>query len=133
MFHWIYTLFVLVHGLVHMVYVSFAQGWVVPETGNDWIGTSWLLSGSLGEQGTRNLGSVVFGAITALFVVSAIGLGFRQAWSVNWLVVTAVASSLSLMLFWDGKWVALSEKGIIGLMINIALLVGIYAFRFPSL
>ena len=132
MYHWLYALLVLFHGLAHMVYVSFAQGWVIPERGGDWIGSSWLLSGPLGNQGTRSLGSIVFSVMTALFVVVAIGLALRQPWSTTWLGAAAIASSLSLLLFWDGSFIALTEKGAIGLLINITLLIGLYFFHYPT-
>lgn len=132
MLHWIYTIFVFLHGLVHMVYVAFARGWMTPETGEDWTGKSWLMSGWLDEQGVRNVGTVLIVVVMLLFIITAIGLGLRQGWSLNWLAASAILSSLALIAVWDGQLKALTEKGLIGVLINIALLIGLYVFRYPA-
>jgi hypothetical protein len=132
MAHWLFTIFVFLHGAVHMVYPSIAQGWIpAPESG-DTTGQSWLLARPLGEAAARNIGAFLFIATTLLFVVAAVGLALRQPWSVSWLAASAIVSSLALVALWDGKFAALAEKGAIGLAINIALLIGLYVFRYPA-
>jgi membrane-associated HD superfamily phosphohydrolase len=123
MFFWIYTLFVFLHGLVFLMYISFANKW--------WV-RSWLLSSRLDPGLLRRLVVVAFGTCTALFTVTAIGLVLHQARSLNSLAVAAIFSSLSLLVFWDGRFDALDKKGLFGLLINITLLVGLYGFHFPT-
>ena len=79
MLYWVYTLFVFLHGLAHMVYTALASGWIPAAEGvENWTGTSWLLTVPLGTQGIRGVGSIVFTALTAVFVIAAAGLALRQ-------------------------------------------------------
>ena len=61
------------------------------------------------------------------------GLVFRQAWSAQWLGIASLLSSAALLVFWDGSLQDLTSKGVIGLLINIGLLVALYAFRYPAM
>lgn len=134
MLNWIFSFFVLAHGLAHMVYTSLAMGWLPANTNaSTWTGASWLLTGALGLPNTRILGAVVFTAATLAFAITAGGLAFRQPWGTAWLAWTAIGSTLALFLFWDGSLSDLIGKGAIGLAINIALLVLLYGFRYPAI
>lgn len=131
---WIYALFVLGHGVAHMVYTSLAMGWLPElEKQSTWSGASWMLTGSLGLPTTRILGAIFFTAITVLFAVTAGAVAFKQPWASTWLQWTAVASSLGLILFWDGSPQDLVSKGLIGLAINIGLLIALLVFKFPAI
>jgi hypothetical protein len=114
-----------------MVYTSIALNWVPAPEG--WTGISWLFSGPLGAQGTRNAGALVFTALTAAFVVLAAGLVFKQIWASSWLFWVPIASSLALFVFWDGSPQDLLTKGFIGILINIGLLVALVIFRYPAI
>jgi hypothetical protein len=46
---------------------------------------------------------------------------------------SAIASSLVVLLMWDGQLQALDEKGFVGVLISIGLLIGLYAFKYPAL
>lgn len=132
MFHWVYSLFVFLHGLVHLLYLAWSQGKMLPEEGFEFTGESWLLTGVLGQQATRSVGMVLFAVAALLFVVTGVGIALRQGWSPNWLAISAIVSSLVILLMWDGKLTALDDKGFVGVLINIALLVGFYVFKYPA-
>lgn len=130
---WLFAFFVLAHGVAHMVYTSMAMGWIpAPATSSPWTGASWLLTGPLSLSVTNILGAIVFTAVTLAFAITAGGLALRQPWANAMLVGTAIASSVALFLFWDGSPQDLVTKGLIGLVINIALLVVFYVFHFPA-
>jgi hypothetical protein len=134
MINWLFSFFLLAHGVAHMVYTSLAMGWLPPNTNaSTWTGSSWLLTGSLGLPTTKILGAVVFTASTLAFAITAGGLAFRQPWAPAFLSWTAIGSTLALLLFWDGSFSDLVGKGAIGLAINIALLILLYVFRFPAM
>jgi hypothetical protein len=133
MINWLFSFFLLAHGVAHMVYTSLAMGWLPPNTNaSTWTGASWLLTGSLGLPATKLLGAAVFTAATLAFAITAAGLAFRQPWGTALLTWTAIGSSLALLLFWDGSFSDLIGKGAIGLGINIVLLVLLFVFRFPA-
>lgn len=134
MLYWVYTLFVFLHGLAHMVYTALASGWIPAAEGvENWTGTPWLLSRTLSTQGTRGAGPIIFTALTVVFVIAAAGLALRQRWATTWVAVAAVASCGALLAFWDGNLQSLTEKGVVGLIINIILLVALFVFRYPIL
>ncbi len=130
---YLFAFFIFAHGIAHLVYTSMAMGWLPDaDVNSSWSGFSWLFSGLLGRT-TLTLSAAIFGAVTLAFAVTAVGLAFHQPWATSWLAGTAVASSLTIFLFWDGSPEDLVSKGLIGLLINIGLLVVLYVFRFPAL
>jgi hypothetical protein len=134
LFHWIFTLLVLFHGLAHLVYTALAQGWIPVTQGQEnWTGTSWLLASRLDESGTRTAGAIVFALLALSFVFSGIGVAFRVPWATSWLANSSILSSGALFLFWDGSFQSLGEKGIVGLAINVLLLTLIFVFKFPTI
>lgn len=131
---WIYGLFLLAHGIAHLVYTSLAMGWITQaDVNSTWSGSSWLLSNLFGNQATRFFGAVIFAAITFCFAVAGAAWTFRQPWAPAWTTGVAIASIATIVLFWDGSLEDLVSKGLIGLLINAVLLVGLYVLHFPSL
>lgn len=134
MLYWVFTIFVLLHGLAHLVYTALALHLIPVAVGHEnWTGSSWVLASRFGEQGARATGALAFASLTILFVITTIGLAWRLPWAQTWLATSAVLSSAMLLLFWDGSFQDLSEKGIIGLVINILLLILLFVVRIPSL
>jgi len=132
MLFWIYTFFVFAHGVAHMVYTSLALGWIPASPGQPDTTSSWLL-GSLGAQVIQTAGAAVFTALTLAFAVTAAGITLRQPWAGGWLVASSIASSLVILVFWDGNLENAVSKGLIGLLINLGLLASFYFFRYPTL
>lgn len=116
-------IFLLLHGLVHLWYLTLSQRLVKFQPEMGWTGESWLLSNILSDSTTRSLASVLFTLVAAAFLVSGIGVFFRTEWVRPVLVGSAVFSSAILILYWDGEMQMLVQKGLIGLLINVAILV----------
>jgi hypothetical protein len=57
----------------------------------------------------------------------------RQAWWRPVVVSVAVFSSIIYILFWDGSLQSLDNKGGVGILINIAILVALLVLRWPNL
>lgn len=116
-------IFLLLHGLVHLWYFTLSQRLVKFQPEMGWTGESWLLSNILSDSTIRSLASVLFTLAAAAFLVSGIGVFFRTEWVRSVLVGSAVFSSAILILYWDGGMQMLVQKGLIGLLINIAILL----------
>ena len=125
--HTIFAILVILHGLVHMWYVTLSQDWVTFQSEMGWTGHSWLLSNVFGEKTTTLIASTLFILCTILFTISGIGLLAKAGWSRNALALSSIISLLTLLVFWDGKPAMLVEKGLIGLLVNIGILILIYA------
>ncbi len=116
-------IFIALHGLVHVWYVVLSQQLVAfkPEMG--WTGRSWLLTDILGDSPTRSLAGLLFALATIGMVASGIGVMARGEWWRPALVGSAVLSSVTLVLFWDGRADLMAQKGLLGLAINSAILI----------
>ena len=128
----LFGLFVILHGLVHLWPFVLSQGLVeyTPEMG--WTGESWLLTGILGDGATRTLASVLYALAMVVFVASGVGLVARGDWWRPLLVASAIASSLVILLFWDGTGGQLVEKGLVGFLLNVGILLLVLAVRWPQ-
>lgn len=126
-----FGIFIVLHGLVHLWYVVLAQRLVdfKPEMG--WSGQSWAFTSVLGDPATRLLATVVFVLVTAGMVIGGTGVVVQASWWRPLLIGTLVVSSLGIVLFWDGGMAMLMEKGVLGLLINVALLVTLLGFNWP--
>lgn len=118
----------MLHGLVHIWYIVLAQGWVGFQTEMGWTGSSWLLSGWLGEPALRWIVTLGYAASAVGFVFGGVGSLSNQGWSQTVLIASAVFSSLLLITFWDGSFQLMVEKGLLGLIINLAL-IGFMIFK----
>jgi len=113
----------MLHGLVHVWYIVLAQGWVEYQTEMGWTGSSWLLSSRVSENALSWIVTLGYGIAAAGFVMGGVGNITNQVWSQAVLLFSAVFSSLLLIVFWDGNLSLLVEKGLLGVLINLALIV----------
>jgi hypothetical protein len=128
----LFGIFLILHGLVHLLYAG--QSWRLFElsSGLTWPDGSWLFSRMLGNETTRLLATVLL-VLTALgLAVSGLGLFFRADWWRTVTIASAVFSSLLFFVMWDGKFHALADQGGVGILINIAILVLVLVFKWPA-
>ena len=120
--NWFFGAFSIVHGLVHLWYVVLLQGLVEFTEDMAWTGNSWILSSFLGESSLKLLASSGYSLSTLGFVVGGgLILMGNDIWR-TFLLTSAVLSSLIIVLFWDGNLSMIIEKGLIGLLINLAII-----------
>lgn len=115
-------IFIVLHGLVHLLY--FGQSWKMFELqpGMTWPEGSWAFSRLIGNDGTRLLASLALVVAAIGFVVAGIAMLAGQAWGSPLLIVAALFSSALYLLMWNGKMVQLDNQGAIGIIINLALI-----------
>ena len=121
-------IFLLLHGLVHMWYVTLSQGWVEFQSNMGWTGKSWLLTNLFGNDMTRVIATILYGLSTATFLLAGSGMLAKQEWSRLWMIIASVISTITILVFWDGSLNMPVEKGALGLMINIGILIAILLF-----
>ena len=114
---------VLLHGLVHVWYIVLSRGWVTFQPSMGWTGRSWLLTPWLGERGTGWLATLGYGA--AALGLSVVGVGLvaglpRAPAALPW---AALLSAGVIIMFWDAKWDKVVQKGLVGLVLDTALVV----------
>ena len=129
MLHFLFGIFVVLHGLVHLWYFTLSQRLVEfkPEMG--WTGRSWILSNFLSDATTRFVASILFVLAAIAFVVSGVGIFGRTGWWWSMLLGSAVFSSAIIFLLWDGNMRLVVQKGLVGFLINVAILLVLLLFK----
>jgi len=128
-----FGIFIVLHGLVHLLYFGQSAGYFELQPGMLWPDGSLILSRLLSDTTSRNLASILLVLAAAIFVAGGIGIFAKHVWWRPTIVVAAVFSSIIYLLFWDGVWAHLDNKGGVGILINMAILIALFAFRWPKL
>lgn len=132
MLRFIIGTFIILHGLVHLLY--FGQSWRLFELqpGMVWPDGAWAFSKLVGDKATRWLASASCILAALGFMVGGIGGFMSQVWWLPTVVASATFSTIIYILFWDGKMQKLHDKGGIGILINIAILIALLILRWPD-
>jgi hypothetical protein len=117
--------FIIMHGLVHLLYFGQSQRLFELRPGMVWPDGSWAFSKLLGVGTTRLLASISYLLAAIGFVVGGVGILLSQEWWHPLIVGAAGFSSLLYLLFWDGKIQKLDGQGGIGLLIDIVVLAAV--------
>ena len=129
----LFGIFIVLHGLVHILYIGQSARYFELQPGMIWPDGSWAFSRLLGDAAARNLASV-FLTLTAIgFVAGGIGVFAKQAWWRPAILAAAIFSSVIYLLFWDGGWGHLDNKGGVGILISLAILAALLIFQWPNI
>ena len=122
--------FFVLHGLVHLLYTG--QSWRIFELqpGMNWPDGA-LAFRFLGDETTRNMAGIFLVLAAVGFVAGGAGIIFKLAWWRAGVVGVAVFSTIVYLLLWDGGWHSLDDKGLVGILINLAILATLLVFQWP--
>ena len=122
--------FIGLHGLVHLLYFGQSARFFELAPGMVWPDGSWAFSRLLGVDVARNLASIFLIVAAIGLIAGGIGVLIGQAWWRPVVIGSAILSSVIFVLFWDGLAQSLDNKGGVGLLINLAILVAIIGLRY---
>jgi len=125
--------FLVLHGLVHLLYFGQSQRFFQLQPGMAWPDGSWAFSSLLGEGTTRLLAAVSCLLAALGLVVGGSALLAKQAWWRPLIVGAAAFSTLIWVLFWNGRLQKLGNQGIFAVLINLAILIVVLIVRWPAL
>jgi hypothetical protein len=127
----LFGIFLILHGMVHLLYAG--QSWRFFELRPEmtWPDKSWLFSKLLGDETIRLLATAALVLVALGLAVSGLGLFLQADWWRTVAIASATFSSLLFLVMWDRKFHALADQGGVGILINIAILVLILAFKWP--
>ena len=125
--------FIVLHGLVHMLYFGQSQKYFELQPGMNWPDGSWALSGFLGNETTRSIASILLVLVTAILVIGGIGIFVRWDLWRSIVIGGTLLSTIVYLLLWNGKMQRLDNQGFIGILINLAILFVLLALRWPKL
>ena len=124
--------FLVLHGLVHLLYLGQSARLFELRPGMIWPDGSWAFSKLLGDNGTRTLASIFCILAAAGFLIGGAGILFGQPWWRTVVVASAAFSGILYILFWNGRLQHLDNQGGVGLLIDIAILLAVLVFRWPQ-
>ncbi len=119
----VFGIFVILHGLVHLWYVTLSQQLVEYRPDMGWTGESWLLSPAVGSGILRPVSSILFGLSMLGLLVGGVGLLAGGGWWRPLLLIAAGVSFVTILIFWDGRPQMLVQKGLAGLLIDAAIIL----------
>ncbi len=131
MLPFIFAIFVVLHGLVHLLYFGQSARRFELRPGLAWPDGSWVFSKFLEDKTIRNLASIACVVAAIAFVAGGVGVVIGQSWWRPVIVAVAAFSSMAFLLFWDGKLRRLNEQGAIAILINVAILVAVLVLAWP--
>lgn len=119
---------IILHGLVHLVYVG--QSWRLFELrpGMLWPDGSWSFSRLIGNRATRVLAGILCTVTTILFVISGAGLLTGKLWWHQFVIASIILSTFLYLFFWDGRLHKLNDKGWYAIPLNIAVYVATFFY-----
>lgn len=117
------SIVIFLHGAVHVWYVLLIGNVVKYSPDMGWTGKSWLFPGVAVEGLFRFAGMAAYILSALLFVISSSGILMNKSWYPLWLLVSAVVSSIAVIFFFDGRFQLLVQKGMLGLIVNILIIV----------
>ena len=124
--------FMVLHGLVHLLYFGQSARYFELQPGMLWPDGSWTFSKLLGDETARLLANILLVLAAIGFVAGGAGILVGQAWWRPVVVSVAVFSAAIFILFWDGGLQKLHDKGAIAILINVAILVAVLVFQWPD-
>ena len=126
-------IFLILHGLVHLLYFGQSAKLFELQAGMTWPDDSWAFARLFGNGANRALAGAACVLAATGFVAGSIGLFVTQNWWRPLVAGSAAFSAVIFFLFWDGRLRALANKGLIGILINLAILVALLVFHWPDL
>jgi hypothetical protein len=129
----IFGVFVILHGLVHLLYFGQAQRYFELQPGMIWPDGSWAFSRIWRDATARSLASILCILIAVVLIIG--GIGILAKWGL-WrpiIIGGTVFSTIVYLLLWNGKMQALDNQGFIAILINLAILASLLIFEWPKL
>jgi hypothetical protein len=128
----LFAVVVILHGLVHLWFVVLSQQLVPFQPEMGWTGRSWLFTGLIGDTATRWLATIVYSLATVAFLTGGTGLLTQGTWWRPVLTGAALSSAVAILLFWDGVPALLVQRGLIGFLLDLVILVVVLVLRWPA-
>ena len=122
----LFSIFLILHGLVHLLYAGQSQRIFELQPGMTWPDGSWAFSRLAGVDGARILATILLIMGALLFVSAGAGSLFKATWWRSIALAAAAYSSVLYLLLWDGGWQDLPGKGAVGILINAVIAAAIY-------
>ncbi len=126
------AIFFALHGIVHMLYLGQSARVFELQPGMVWPDGAWAFSGLLGNGATRSMANILLVIAALAFALGGGALLIKQPLWRPIIIGAAAFSSVIYLLLWDGGFQQLSNKGAVGILINVAILVAVLILQWPK-
>jgi hypothetical protein len=123
LFHVLFGVFVVLHGLIHLLYAGHSARLFDLKPGLEWPDGSWVFSRGPGDKTARGLAGAILLLVAAAFGVGGVATISSQSWARPLVIGAAALSTVLYCLLWNGTRRNLDAQGAVGIVINIAVLV----------
>jgi hypothetical protein len=82
----------------------------------------------IGDVGARAVASILYSLAALGFIAAGAGLLCEQQWFRPAMLWSAILSIIAIVLFWDGNASQIIEKGLLGFVINVLLILVLLVF-----
>jgi uncharacterized membrane protein YphA (DoxX/SURF4 family) len=124
--------FLFLHGFVHLLYFGQSQRIFELQPGMPWPDGSWAFGKLIGAEPTRAVASLAL-LISALgLIAGGLAILLGQPWWQAATVGSLALSSLLYLAMWNATFEHLDNQGLIGILINLAILAAVLIFRWPK-
>jgi hypothetical protein len=128
----IISAFLVLHGLVHLLYFGQSRKFFELQSGMEWPEGSWAFSRLIGDGTTRWLASIFCLLAATGFVAGGAGIILSQSWQRPLIMSVAAFSAVSFILFWNGKLQKLDNQGMFAILINLSILFAVLILHWPD-
>jgi hypothetical protein len=115
---------IVLHGLVHSLYVGQALRWFELREGMAWpVGARFLSTAT--DTALKISAAITIGISSLALVLGGVGIAVGVEWGQPITLVAAALLSLLHILFWDGNLTTFPEQGLYGIIINVVIVLWI--------
>lgn len=119
--------FIILHGLVHAMYVGQALRWFELRDGMTWPTGARFLPTGLPGGAVRVFAAAAIGITSLALVAGGLGILLGADWG-SWLTVAAaIVLSVLHILLWNGDLKTAPDQGLYGVVINAVIVAVILA------
>ena len=118
----ILSILFVAHGWAHIWYIILSQQLLEIKEKVAWTGESWILTNLVDKPALRTIAGIGYTASLIGFIAGGIALGTGHTIWKQVITASIIVSSITITLFWDGKPEMLIDKGLLGLIINLAII-----------
>lgn len=126
---YIFGIFIVLHGLVHLLYAGQSSRHFELKPGMLWPDGSWVFSRLPGNEIARNLATILLIVAAVGLIAAGIGIFASQAWWRPVVIGATAFSSIVYVFFWNGRMQNLDAQGAVGILIDMAILLAVLLFR----
>ena len=127
----LFDIFIILHGLIHLLYLGQSSRLFELQPGMVWPDRSWAFSRFFTEKTTEKIANACLILTALLFFVGGTCQLIGKDWWRLVVSLAAIISTILFILFWDGSLKKLADQGWVGILINLAILAVVHLIRWP--